>query len=88
MTKILPPASTKEIIIRYALAAKEFGEDNVTVDRLTSIASYMVAATAYKSNWEVKSQISAKFANQHVSNMNINDNEDEEEEESNGKKSA
>ncbi|KAJ3254640.1 hypothetical protein HK103_007050 [Boothiomyces macroporosus] len=88
MTKILPPASTKEIIIRYALAAKEFGEDNVTVDRLTSIASYMVAATAYKSNWEVKSQISAKFANQHVSNMNINDNEDGEEEESNGKKSA
>ncbi|KAJ3268941.1 hypothetical protein HDV01_002080 [Terramyces sp. JEL0728] len=78
MTKILPPASTKEIIIRYTLAAKEYGEDKVTIDRLTSIAAYMVAVTAYKFNWEVKSQISAKFANQHVSNVNINDNEEED----------
>ncbi|KAJ2998121.1 hypothetical protein HDV02_004798 [Globomyces sp. JEL0801] len=62
MVKILPSAPSKEYIMRYSMAEREFGENKVPLERLTSIAAYTMMNVAYHSGWKTTSQLGPTFS--------------------------
>jgi hypothetical protein len=50
--KVLPDAEQNEIESRYSLAERECGQDSVRIDRLVAIGAYMIAFTAFRSEWK------------------------------------